>query len=183
MRTRLVLAATVLGAVSLLLPSAVAGPVVLDGKKTKKLTLTATATQQAHDQDFAGSDGERVDCEPPRCATLPFIYQPAKGVKGDVLFTLTWSGPVSDFDLYIASVDKKRRTQLATCGAATGNREKVFLSAGTMKKGKPYLLIVDFYRTPGETVTATAEMPGQDTVAKTLPEAADGAVFKFNCAL
>lgn len=185
MRTRLILAATALGALALAAPAAFAAPApaTLDGKKVKSLSLSVTTTAQSNDKDLAlASTEERMQCVAPRCAVLPFVFKPAKGVKGDTLFTIKWANAVSDMDLFIVSVNKGVRTRIASCGGSVGTSEKVFLPAGTMKAGKTYALIADFYRTPGEKVTGTVEMPGKDTVAKTVPANADTFAL-VNCTL
>ncbi len=187
MRSRLVLAAAALGAVALVAPhaSAAAAPKTLDGKKVTTLTQVADAPMQANDADIAGGNPteSRLQCAPPRCSVLPFVYAPAKGVKADILFTVTWTNDLSDVDLYVAEVGKKGvKTLIANCGGSAGKSEKVFLPAGSLKKGKTYALIADFYRTPGEKVTSKIEMPGKDTVSKLVPAALEG-VQKTNCTL
>jgi len=184
MRTRLVLAATALGALALAAPSALAAPApaTLDGKKVTKLSLEATTVAQSNDSSLvASSTEERIQCNAPRCSVLPFVYAPAKGAKTDTLFTVKWTSSVSDIDLFIVEVGKNTRTRISSCGGSGGTSEKVFLPAGTLKKGKTYALIADFFRTTGEKVTSTVEMPGTDTVAKTVPAAAD--VAGVNCTL
>jgi len=185
MRTRLVLGAAALSALALAAPTALAAPApaTLDGKKVTKLTLEATTTAQTHDDGLVSDQVtglDRMQCESPRCAVLPFVYKPAKGVKGDVMFTLKWSSPGSDFDLYVVSVDKNGRTKLASCGGSAGSSEKVFLTADNFKKGKTYALLADFYRTPGEKVTGTVEMPGTNTIPSNVPEPVDSAAL-INC--
>ncbi len=181
MRSRLVLAAAALGAVALAVPSALAaGPATLDGKKVTSLTQTVDAAMQANDASIADSAAVRVSCEMPRCSVLPFIYAPAKGASGDILFDIKWEKATSDLDLYVAQQDKSSRTKIGSCGGTGGTTEKVFLPAGTLKKGKTYVLIADFYRTTGEKVTSTITMPGKNTVATTVPAAVD-ADANVNC--
>jgi hypothetical protein len=188
MRKRLVLSAAALSAIALSVPAALAGggAATLDGKSTKTLTLKATATAQDHDSDFvtgsAGLDPARVDCTAPRCASLPFVYKPARGVKGDIAFSLSWTIPASDFDLYVAEIGKDGNSEVAACGASAGTSEKVFLDASNFKAGKTYALIADFYRTPGEAITGTITMPGSNSVATTAPSTVDD-LQKINCGL
>src|SRR4051794_19137910 len=185
MRNRLVLATAALGAVIVAVP-ALAAPAapVLDGKKTTKLSMTANGGVQDNDADnadiLAGAD--RADCAPPRCAKLVFTYKPAKGVKGDSLFTVSWSNPVSDIDLYVAEVAKDGSTSEVGghCGGAGGVSEKVFVPAGTLKPGKKYALVADFYRSLNETITGTVEMPASD-YSHPVPSNVDGAVYPINC--
>jgi hypothetical protein len=185
MRKRLVLSAALLSAAAVALPSATAATTpVLDGKKVKKLTLKATSTAQDNDKDLVALNGpERVDCEKPRCVKLPFVYQPAKGVKGGLAFEISWTIPVSDMDLYVAQLGKDGNSQIAACGASAGTSEKVYLEPGTLRAGKTYALIVDFYRTPGEAVTGSVTFPGKDQVKTTAPAALESAGVPINCGL
>ena len=182
MRSRLVLAAAALGAVSLAVPAALAGgPATLDGKKVTSLTQTVDAAMQANDSDLAlGTTEARMQCVAPRCSVLPFVYAPAKGVSADILFSVTWTSQLSDIDLFVVEQQKSQRVKIASCGGSGGTSEKVFLPAGTLKKGKSYALIADFYRSTGEKVTSTITMPGKDTVATTVPAAADS-LASVNC--
>lgn len=186
MRTRLALTAAVVGAIALAAPSALAAPTpVLDGKKVKELKLSATAGAQTHDESLVTSlaaDEDRMQCGPDRCAVLPFVYKPAKGVKGDVMFSINWGTPGSDFDLYVVQIDKSGRTKLASCGGSAGLSEKVFMSADNFKAGKTYGLLADFYRTPGETVTGSVSMPGTNTIKTTVPATVDELAL-VNCTL
>lgn len=187
MRKRLVLTAAAFSALVVAVPSALAAPApVLDGKKTTKLTLTAPAGAQTHDETLVtgvATGEDRMQCAADRCAVLPFVYQPAKGVKGDVLFTLTWGTPGADFDLYAVAIEKDgSRTKLGSCGGSTGTSEKVFMTADNFKAGKTYALLADFYRTPGEKVTGTVQMPADSSIPATVPAAADEFAL-VNCTL
>jgi hypothetical protein len=177
MRTRLLVVAATAVTLGLTLTSANAVPPTLDGKKVKTVTLTAVGTPQDHDSDFVTDQAggpDRVACTAPRCARKDFIYKPAKGVKGDVMFEAKWTLPAADIDLYVAEVAKDGSvSQLDTCGTFGGTSEKVFVDASSLKSGKRYAIIVDFYRTANETVTATATMPGTNTIKATAPAAVD----------
>jgi hypothetical protein len=177
MRTRVLLVAAAAVTLGLTLTSANAAPPTLDGKKVKTVTLTAVGPQQDHDSDFvtgfAGGPA-RVDCTAPRCARKDFIYKPAKGVKGDVMFEAKWTLPAADIDLYVAEVAKDGSpSELAHCGAAAGTSEKIFVDSSSLKSGKRYAIILDFYRTANESVTATATMPGTNSTKTTAPAAVD----------
>jgi hypothetical protein len=186
MRSRLVLAVAALSAIAVTAPAALAGPAapVMDGKKVKKLTLSAMTTAQSNDTILATevvNGSERMSCDATKCAVLPFVYKPAKGVKGDVMFTINWATPGSDFDLYAVSIDKNGdRTQLGTCGGSVGQTEKVFLSSDNFKPGKTYALLAYFFRTPGEKLTGTVEMPGTNTIKSSVPADADE-IALVNC--
>jgi surface antigen len=185
MRHRLVLATAALGVAAIAAPAALAAPAppVLDGKKVTKLSLTGSGGLQDNDKDAADLSGaDRADCAAPRCMKLVFVYNPAKGVKGDALFTASWSNPASDIDLYVASVNKDGSTSEVGghCGGVGGVSEKVFVPAGTLKPGKKYALVADFFRSLNETVTGTVEMPKGD-FARPVPAEADSVVYPVNC--
>lgn len=188
MKVRLVTAATIVGALALSMSGAQAAPAkVLDGKKVKVLTLKAVGAPQDHDSAFvtgsAGLDPERVECAMPRCARMDFVYKPAKGVRGDLAFAANWTVPAADIDLYVAEIAKDgSASELASCGASVGTSEKIFLDRTNFKPGKRYAVIVDFYRTANEAVTATVTMPGTNTVKATAPAAVDDNQ-KVNCGL
>lgn len=180
MRTRLLVTAALLGAVSLGLPAAFAASPTptLDGKKVTTLSIKATSDLQNNADNPAPET-----CVAPRCVMLPFVYNPAKGVKGDVMFTLNWTNPASDLDLYVAEVGKNSNTKVLSCGTFTTakNQEKIFAPVGTLKKGKTYALVIDFYRSINDTGTGTLTMPSADTTPTTVPSAAEA--VKVNCGL
>jgi hypothetical protein len=188
MRKRLVLSAAIFSAVAMAVPAALASSStpVLDGKKVTKLTLSASGGLQSNDKDQASlTTTDRADCTAPRCAALPFVYQPAKGVSGDTAYAISWTNPASDFDLYVAEVSKSgSRTTVAKCGGGAGTSEKVFVPAGTLKAGKTYALVVDFYRSVNDTVNGTVEMPGTNGVKSTVPSAVETQTQQaVNCTL
>jgi hypothetical protein len=167
-----------------------AAPKTLDGKKIKTLTLSASGGLQDHDDSnvtdlphVLDTLPDRADCKAPRCAKLPFVYKPAKGVKGDVMFAITWSNPLTDYDLYVAEVDRDGTTTSVGafhCGGTGGTSEKVFVPRGTFKAGKTYAMVVDFYRSVNDTVHGTVTM-GPSTVSHPVPAQADGLLFPINC--
>lgn len=175
MKLRLVTALAIVGALLLGVSAAEAKTPVLDGKKVKVLKVVGQGGLQDHDQDFFTLGGpERVDCVPPRCLKMPFVYQPAKGIKGDLMLTATWSNPLSDMDLYLAEVGKRGvLTEIATCGGSAGTTEKVFVDRGLLHSGHSYQLIVDYYRSLNETVHAQVEINVPSTISNTLPTAVD----------
>lgn len=185
MKTRLVTATVLAGALALSVSGAQAATPVLDGKKVKTLTLKSTPTAQDNDADLVTGlvDGpERVACSAPRCARLPFVFKPAKGVKGDLAFTTSWTVPGEDMDLYVAQILKDgSATEVAHCGASAGTKETLVLPASTFKAGKTYALIVDFYRTTGQSVTSTVTFPSSAKAPATLP--ADSDALGANCGL
>jgi len=165
-----------------------AGVRTLDGKKTKTLTATFTPAPNSHDADLVTdslkSDVDRTQCAPPRCGFLPFVFLPAKGVKGGVAFTITWSTPGEDIDLYVAAIGKDGTSdgEVAHCGASAGTSERIQLTSRDFKPGKKYALIADFYRTTGGKVTATVAFPGTTAIKKSAPAAVDS-VLPTNCGL
>jgi hypothetical protein len=180
MRARLVLA---LGAAALVAgvaaPSHAAGPPTLDGKKVKKLTGKAAGGVADHDADNASLDTpNRAACTMPRCYRLDFIYNPAKGVTGNVLFRITWTNPASDFDLYVADA---KNTQIAACATAGGTGEQLVLRGKQLKPGKKYSLVADIFRSANDTVNATVEFPTKAVAGTTFPS--DAEVLPVNCAL
>lgn len=185
MKTRLIAAATLAGALALALPSAQAGTAVLDGKKVTKLTVEATPAAQSNDKDLASLSGpERVACTAPRCVRLPFVFKPAKGVKGNLAFVASWAAPVEDYDLYVAEIAKDgSASEVAHCGAAAGTSEKIELATDAFKSGKTYALIIDFYRASGaQKVTGTVSFPGTAGIKATVPSQVDG-TQPVNCGL
>jgi hypothetical protein len=185
-KIRLITAAVVAGGLVASMSGAEAAVKTLDGAKTKTLTATFTPTAQDNDSDLVtGLAGgpERVACAAPRCARLPFLYKPAKGVKGPLSFKLTWSVPAEDMDLYVAELDKRgEATELAHCGASAGTSEQLLVDASTFKSGKTYALIADFYRATGSAVTATVSLPGAVTNKAVVPDAVDS-LQPTNCGL
>ena len=186
MKTRLITAATLAGALAVSVSGAQAGTAVLDGKKVTKITMETTATAQANDavlkEDLDGK--ERVACTLPRCARLPFVFKPAKGVTGNLAFTLSWALPGEDYDLYVAELAKDgSATELAHCGASAGTTEKIELGTDSFKAGKTYALIVwNYHATGTQKVTSTVTFPGSAGIKQTVPAAADEAAI-VNCGL
>jgi hypothetical protein len=187
MRNRLILGLAALSAVALVAPAALAAPAapVMDGKKVKELVLKVNGGLQSHDDDNADvlGDSDRVNCESPRCAVINFVYKPAKGVKDGLMFTVSWSNPMSDVDLYVGEVSKGGdRSDIGHCGGAATTSEKVFIPASDLKPGKKYALVADMFRSVNEDVTAKVAF-GANTVSTRVPAQADGLVYPVNCTL
>jgi len=187
MQARLVLAPVLAMGLVLSLSHAEAATKTLDGKKVKSLTWSASAGLQPNDADLVTgqvSGGARTDCAPPRCAKFPFVFAPAKGVTATGLaFQASWTIPVEDVDLYVAAIAKDGSySEIAHCAAGAGTSEKLYLQRSELKPGKKYAVVVDFYRTLQDTVTAKVDFPGTNTIATTAPAAADGAE-PVNCGL
>ena len=187
MKTRLVTAATIAGALALSLSGAQAATPTLDGKKVKTLSASFTPAPQDNDAaaatDQAPGAAERVACAAPRCGRVPFVYKPAKGVKGGVSFKISWSLPGEDMDLYVAEIAKDGSASLiASCGASAGTSEQLLVDSSAFKSGKTYALVADFYRATGRSVTATVSLPGAVNNKSTAPAAIDD-VLPTNCGL
>jgi hypothetical protein len=182
MKLRLLVPPVLIGALLATTTGASAAPKTLDGKKVKKLTLTASGGTQHHEDDFvteqtASELPDHGDCVSPRCAKLPFVYKPARGVNGNVMFTITWTQPLSDFDLYVAQINRDGSTSTLegqNCGSATGTSEKVFVPKSVFRPGKTYALVVDFFRSVDDTVTGTVEMGVPSAIKDSIPDEYEG---------
>lgn len=190
MKVRLATATVLMGLLAVSTAGAQAATPVLDGKKVKVLTLTASGGTQDHDTDMVtdlakdptGPSPDRTQCAAPRCGKLRFTYKPAKGVKGDLMFTLNWTNQASDMDLYVAEVAKDGSlSDIGHCGGVGGTSEKVFLPASSLKSGKSYVLVADFFRSVNDTVTGKVQIGAPSTVKTTVPAQVDGLVYPFNC--
>jgi hypothetical protein len=178
-----------LGAVSLALAmtvsSAQAATPTLDGQKVKTLSLTTSTGTQDHDSDLvtgAVKTNDRAVCAAPRCSALTFVYKPAKGIRGDAGFKISWGTPGDDMDLYVAEVTRGERATIAHCGGSAGTSETVILPAGTLVPGHTYALVADHYRSASDKVTATVTFPNTFSVKTTVPAAVD-AFGPFNCSM
>lgn len=191
MNPRPLVATALVGVLAAGMTGAEAAPKTLDGKKTKVLSVTAVAPPQAHDADLPNTDLEfpdRLNCDKATCATLDFVYRPAKGVKPvGLAFEANWSTPVAtDVDLYVGVVDKYgEATEIdgGHCGAGYGTRERVWLDKVNFKPGKTYRVVAYFYRTANEKVTAKVTFNGAKDIPTTVPAEADGVVYPVNCGL
>jgi hypothetical protein len=187
MRARLILVPVLAGALAVMTVGASAAPKTLDGKKVKKLSITANGGAQSNDSDLAtGLLGapDRTECEMPRCARLPFTYLPAKGIKGDLMFTVTWTNPASDIDLYVGEIAKDgSSSEIGHCAGVGQPHEKLFIPRSQLKPGKKYVLVVDFFRSLNETATGTVEINVPNTISTTVPAQLDGQVQNINCTL
>lgn len=201
MKTRVLVCSAMAAGLFAGVSGAEAAPKTLDGTKTKKLTLTANGGAQdndgwtAYDAVAIADEGvanqlpaplkrvEAEQCTPPTCAVLEFVYRPAKGVKGGLMFTANWTNPASDIDLYVVQIDKKGgRTEVGSCGGFGSASEKVYLAPNELKAGRKYALVMLFFRSLNETATGTVEINVPSTIGNTvnLPGLGDPAV---NCTM
>ncbi len=185
MRRRLVLPVAVAAALCLAAGAvqAAAGPMpVLDGRRVTTLTLTVDSPSQTQLPDVA-TGNRALDCQKPRCSRLPFVYFPAKGVRSAIAFTVTWTSPLTDVDLYVAEADPVRgNLPVNACASkATGTSERVFFPADFLRRGTTYVLIADVQHSLGDRVTSRVTMPGRDDMATTVPSTLDRSI-PVNCA-
>jgi hypothetical protein len=187
-KVRLVTATVLAGGLVASMSGAHAGGApVLDGKKVTSITTTFSPAAQDHDGDLVTDQvakTNRDDCKDARCGRLNFMFKPAKGVKGNLKFTINWTVPVEDFDLYVAEVAKDgSASDIGHCGGSAGTSEQVNLDSSAFKTGKTYVLIADYYRATGsDKVTATVAFPAASTAKTTIPATVDG-LEPVNCGL
>lgn len=176
------LAAVAVLAGGLALPAAAEPEPVLDGRRVRVLTRTDDAAAQAHAADAAAGVSP-LDCRPPRCTVIQFVYFPQVGVRSDIAFTASWTSPLSEIDLYVAEVDPVRgNLPVARCASHTGGTvERVFFPSGFLRRGSTYKVIAEYQRTLGDRVTARVQMPGPDEAPTTVPSTVDR-VVPVNCA-
>jgi hypothetical protein len=184
-KVRLITATVLASGLALSMSGAQAATPTLDGKKVKVLSFTPNGGAQDNDKDQASlTTPDRLACEMPRCAKLTFVYKPAKGVKGDLMFTATWTNPASDIDVYVGEVAKDgSASDVGHCGGAATTTEKVFIPASDLKSGKKYVMVVDFYRSVNETVNAKVEIAVPNTIKSTVPSNVDSTLYPVNCTL
>jgi len=182
-KLRLVTALVLAGGLLLSVSGAEAATPVMDGKKVKVLKITGTSGVEEHDVDLTGTGPDPIDCGKPRCLRLQFVYKPAKGIKGGLMFTAKWSTPGTDIDLFVGEVGKNgRATRIAACASTGPPSEKLFLAPSALRSGRTYVMVLDFFRAVNEKVTGTVEMTSKSTVAITMPAKAES-VKKVNCTL
>ncbi|MGB8652219.1 MAG: hypothetical protein WCD35_16340 [Mycobacteriales bacterium] len=186
MKARYVTAAALVAALVAGTSGAQAAYPVLDGKRVKVLTLTASGGVQDNDKEMASlSPSDRVSCTAPRCSRLTFTYLPAKGVRNrDLMFSVTWTNPASDIDLYVAEVARNGdSSEVGHCAGAGQPSEKVFVKASALKPGKTYALIVDWFRSINETAHAKVEIGVPSSIKTTVPAAVESQTQNVNCTL
>ena len=181
MKFRILTAVALAGALVLSISGAEAATPVMDGKKVKVLKLSASPGVQDNTTTMvAGEDREYCTT---KCARLPFVYKPAKGVKGGLMFTATWTNLASDVDLTVVEQSgKKVFTTVGGCNGAGRASEKVYLAPNQLKSGKTYVMIMYFFRSINETFDGKVEIGVPSTIPTTVPARADE-VALVNCTL
>jgi hypothetical protein len=200
MRTRILLASVLAGSLAVMATGADAATKTMDGKKVKKLSITANGGAQDNDAwtaydavaiadqgtaDMLPEQAHRqgMDCKAPVCARLPFIYKPAKGVKGGLMFTATWTNAASDIDLYAVEIAKDgSSSDIGHCAQFGTASEKVYLSPQDLKPGRKYALVIQFFRSLNETVTGTVEINAPSSIKSTASLPGVGDPLNLNCA-
>jgi hypothetical protein len=176
----------------------------LDGKRVKTLTLTAVAPAQTHDTNLVAGNGDvefllktakqkppitetdPVNCKPPACSRLTFVYLPALGVRNkDLMLSTTWTNPAADIDLYFVELRNGRSSEVEHCATSGPPSEKIFVPARRLTAGRTYALVAYFFRTANETVTTKVQMGVPSSIKKTVPASVDDGMVgaNLNCAL
>jgi hypothetical protein len=180
-KLRLVTALALVGALFLSVSGAQAATPVLDGKVKKKLEITAKGGLQ--DNTSTMLIGEEREYCTKHCARLPFVYKPAKGIKGGLMFTATWSNPASDIDLTVVEAGPKGAwTEVGSCNGAGNMMEKVYIPPASLRAGKTYAMIMFYFRSVNETFKGKVEINVPSTIKPTVPAKVDE-VALVNCTL
>ena len=179
MRTRLF---AVAAAALALLPfaSSDAGGPVLDGQKRKTITWTGTMTPQQSVQTVSGYDP--TTCTPTDCAVKGFVFKPAKGVTGNLLFAIKWTVPVEDVDLFV--IDSKGAV-VAQCAGFGGNGEALVVPMEDLKSGKSYTAVAHYFISAQDTLNGIIEFPTAfaSKPPPSVDPTVDAAVAQQQCAL
>jgi hypothetical protein len=200
MRARLVVLPAVVAGLVLSLSGAEAATKTLDGKKVKSLSFSANGGAQDNDAwlaydvvseasqsaaDSLPAPVKRVqpeDCKAPTCASLDFIYKPAKGIKGGLMFTAAWSSTASDIDLYVLQYERDgSKTEIGHCGQSGSTSEKVYIAPEDLKPGRHYAMVMQFFRSANETATGTVRINVPSTIPNTLSLPGIGDPLNLNC--
>jgi hypothetical protein len=181
MKIRLVLAAALAGGLLASISGAEAATKVIDGKKVKVLTMKNAPGTVQDQQEYLDYDSTLCN-DKVLCPKLTFVYKPATGVKGGLLFTTTWSNQLTDIDIQVVQYDSRNNgTVVGSCGGSSFTSEKIYLASSELKKGANYALVVHMFRTVAETaVTSKVQIGVKSTIPTTVPEAAD---LGINCTL
>ena len=186
MRYRPLVIAAALGAVVATLPAHAAGVKTLDGKKTKAITFSLSASPQTNDTNLVTDQlptatpvsrpSNIADCPKSRCLFYSFKFKPAKGVKyGAFSAKISWTIPGQDYDLYVV----ENGADVGHCGAFAGTSETVVIGAPT--KNKVYTIVVDQYRAVPDTITGSVTFPAKDAPGSS--PVGDPAGFAVSCGL
>jgi hypothetical protein len=186
---RFLTAAALTGGLLLSVSGAEAATPVMDGKKVRAIDVVRVAKTQANDAEQVTSavPGKEVDyfaCPATKCSLTRFVYKPAKGVKGGLLFTMTWANPLSDFDLYIGKVEKNGTvSEMGDCANVGRASEKFFLAANQLTSGSTYVMSMYYFRSiADDKVTGKIQINVPSTIPTTVPAKADD-VADLNCTL
>lgn len=181
MKLRLVTAVALCAGLFLSMSGAQAGPPTMDGKRVKVLKMDAKGGLQDNTPTMAiGEDREYCKA---KCGRLTFVYKPARGAKGGLMFTTTWTNPASDIDLTVVEAGPRGTWKtIGGCNGAGNMMEKVYLPPTALKSGKTYAMIMYYFRSVNETFKGKVEMGIKSTIPTTVPKKADD-VALVNCTL
>lgn len=181
MKLRLAIAAALAAGLALSVSGAQAATPVMDGKRVKTLTMKNAPGTKQHQEAFLSYDATTCR-DKVLCPKLTFLYNPARGAKGGLMFTTTWTNPASDIDISVVQYDRRGNgTVVGSCGGFGNTTEKVYLSSRELKKGTKYALVVHMFRAVEEkSIISKVQMGVRSTVKTTVPDDAD---FAINCTL
>ena len=79
-------------------------------------------------------------CKPPICDRHRVAIRPARGVKANLAVTVTWSSPLSDFDVYLLTPSGSS----LHCGSRAGSTvESIGLPAAKVRSGTYTVVLVN----------------------------------------
>jgi hypothetical protein len=179
-KPRLVTAAALTAGLLLSVSGAEAATPTMDGKVVKVLKISA----QPGLQENTANAEDREYCTI-HCGRLPFVYKPAKGVKGGLMFTVTWTNPVSDADLSVVEAGPNKTWKTIGGCAGIGNTlEKVYVPPAALRPGKTYAMIIYYFHSINETFNGKVEINVPSTIPTTVPKKADdNGASPMNCTL
>lgn len=167
-KLRVVTAFALVAAIFLPVSGAHASDTVLDGKSVPFIKTMGSGGMQRHDDDPGRPSSHPDVCNRRGCSTMPFVYQPATGVRGGLLLTSTWKDPLQDIDLYLVIVDKYGAwKEVAACVGPGSTAERIYLPPSALQPGARYVVVIDNNLSLNDIVTTKAEINvPSDTGAK-----------------
>lgn len=135
-------------AVVALASAAFAAPPAVDGRRvigvdfsgSPRTSLQPGALLTIGTSGVGAGAVDPATCKPPICDRHPVAIRPARGVKANLNVTVTWSSPVSDFDLYLLTPSGST----LHCGSRAGSTsEAVGLPAARVRPGTYTVVLVN----------------------------------------